>query len=146
MMPVPSRGAATGADGDPMVALLLFEVADCLMALPAAEVVRLAPERRSIAADLVDLSGERIDLSERFTGCRSEGPWLCWERQGRQAWLRVGRVVEVLSCPIGALAPMPALLGAGRSSGPFWAAGVHGGDVFLLMDPARLQSSDEPRA
>ena len=56
----------------------------------------------------------------------------------RCAWLRVARVVEVLPYAIRALAPMPASGCATRRAGAFWAAGVRGDDVFLLVDPARL--------
>ena len=132
-------GGVQELDPSPVVALLLFEAADCLMALPASEVARLrAPESQAASLDEVRTSQEWIDLDEYFTGRRSEGPWLRWGRGERSAWLRVGRVVEVLSCAIHALAPMPACLRAERFAGAFWAAGIRGDEVFLLMDPARL--------
>lgn len=141
-------GGVEELDASPVVALLLFEAADCLMALPASEVARLlTPESRTLAGN-VGTSEAWIDLEEYFTGRRSEGPWLRWSRGQRTAWLRVARVVEVLPCPIRALVPMPAWLGAERGAEPpragtFWAAGVRGDEVFLLMDPARLADPRE---
>ncbi len=126
-------------DASPVVALLLFEAADCLMALPASEVARLlAPGSPAASADKADASEVWIDVAEYFTGRQSEGPWLRWSRGKRSAWLRVARVMEVLPCAIRALVPMPAWLRAERRAGTFWAAGVRGDEVFLLMDPARL--------
>ena len=126
-------------DSSPVVTLLLFEAADCLMALPASEVARLlAPGSPRASADEGCEPVAWIDLDEYFTGRRSEGPWLQWGRGERCAWLRVGCVVEVLACAIHALAPMPACLRAEGRGGAFWAAGVRGDEVFLLMDPARL--------
>ena len=126
-------------DSSPVVALLLFEAADCLMALPASEVARLlAPGSQRASADEGCASVAWIDVDEYFTGRRSDGPWLQWARGERCAWLRVGRVVEVLACAIRALAPMPACLRSEGRGGAFWAAGVRGEEVFLLMDPARL--------
>jgi hypothetical protein len=126
-------------DSSPVVALLLFEAADCLMALPASEVARLlAPGSPRASADDGCASVAWIDVDEYFTGRRSDGPWLQWARGERCAWLRVGCVVEVLACSIRALAPMPACLRAEGRGGAFWAAGVRGDEVFLLMDPARL--------
>ena len=150
-------GGVQELDPSPVVALLLFEAADCLMALPASEVARLlAPEAQAAPAGTPGTSEEWIDLEEYFTGRRSEGPWLRWGRGRRSAWLRVARVVEVLPCAIRALAPMPAWLrtewGPQRGSraadperggGPFWAAGVRDDKVFLLMDPARLAKRRE---
>lgn len=159
-------GGVQELDPSPVVALLLFEAADCLMALPAAEVSRLlAPESQGAFAGNVAAPEEWIDLEEYFTGRRSEGPWLQWGRGHRRAWLRVARVLEVLPCPIRALVRMPAWLRGERGfqraapnagatvgtpqrdgrtgdaeprAGTFWAAGVRGDEVFLLMDPARL--------
>ena len=125
-------------DSSEVVALLLFEAADCLMALPASEVARLlAPGSQRASAD-EGASVAWIDVDEYFTGRRSEGPWLQWARGERSARLRVGRVVEVLACAIRAPAPMPACLRVDGRGGAFWAAGVRGDEVFLLMDPARL--------
>jgi hypothetical protein len=112
------------------------------MALPASEVARLlAPGSPRASADEGGGSVEWIDLDEYFTGRQSEGPWLRWSQGERCAWLRVGRVVEVLACAIGALAPMPSCLRAEGRARAFWAAGVRGDEVFLLMDPARLGDS-----
>jgi len=132
-------GGVREPDPDAVVALLLFEAADCLMAVPASEVSRLgALESQAAASDEVCTSGERIDLGQYFSGHESEGPWLQWCRGARSASLRVARVVEVLPCPIRRLAPMPVWLRAG----PFWAVGVRDEDVFLLVDPARLVPPD----
>ena len=126
-------------DSSAVVTLLLFEAADCLMALPASEVARLlAPGSQQASADEGGASVAWIDLDEYFSGRRSEGPWLRWDRGERCAWLRVGCVVEVLACAIQALAPMPACFRSEGRGGAFWGAGVRGDDVFLLMDPARL--------
>src|SRR5947207_15749429 len=68
-------------DSGPVVALLLFEAAGCLMALPASEVTSLqAPESRAASADSGRALVAWIDLDEYFTGRRSEGPWLQWGR------------------------------------------------------------------
>jgi len=132
-------GPAEELDSSPVVTLLLFEAADCLMALPASEVARLlAPESQQASADEAGASVPWIDLDEYFSGRRSEGPWLRWDRGERCAWLRVGCVVEVLACAIQALAPMPACFRSEGRGGAFWGAGVRGDEVFLLMDPARL--------
>lgn len=132
-------GGVQEPDPDAVVALLLFEAADCLMAVPASEVSRLgALESQVDASDEVCASGERIDLGQYFTSHGSEGPWLQWCRGARSASLRVARVVEVFPCAIRALAPMPVWLRAG----PFWAIGVRDEDVFLLVDPARLAPPD----
>lgn len=132
-------GGVHELDPSPVVALLLFEAADCLMALPVSEVTRLlAVPGTGGSADEASPAGECVDLDEYFTGRRSAGPWLRWGRRERSAWLRVARVVEVLPYAIRALAPMPAPLRARPRAGAFWAAGVRGDDVFLLVDPARL--------
>jgi hypothetical protein len=131
-----------------MLALLVFEAADCLMALPASEVARLETEGKPLfspeAGDVSADSGQatvRIDLNEYFTGEASDGPWLRWGRGDMRAWLRIRCVVEVVSCPLGALTPMPALLRAKQDTEVFLAAGIRGDDVFLLLDPARLRAS-----
>src|SRR6266850_6183236 len=65
-------------DSSEVVALLLFEAADCLMALPASEVARLlAPGSQRASAD-EGASVAWIDVDEYFTGRRSDGPWLQW--------------------------------------------------------------------
>jgi len=141
------KGASLrGRHGDPVeeldssavVTLLLFEAADCLMALPASEVARLLAPGSQQASDEGGASVAWIDLDEYFSGRRSEGPWLRWDRGERCAWLRVGCVVEVLACAIQALAPMPACFRSEGRGGAVGGAGVRGDDVFLLMDPARL--------
>lgn len=134
-----SRGV-DDADADAVVALLLFEAADCLMAVPASEVSRLAAVE-SGDANAAGGPEARIDLGRYFGGHESEGPWLQWRRGERSTSLRVARIVEVMACAISALAPMPAVTRAGA----FRAVGVRDDDVFLLMDPARLASSDADR-
>ena len=119
------------------LALLVFEAAGCLMALPASEVARLEKGVRPLSST----EGE-IDLDEYFTGHRSDGPWLHWGRGDVRTWLRIQRVVEVVSCGLGALTPMPALLRLQRKTKAFVAAGVREDDVFLLLDPARLKKGD----
>src|SRR5258706_16321442 len=116
------------------------------MALPASEVAQLlAPGSQRASADEDCAPVPWIDLAEYFTGRGSEGPWLQWSRGERCAWLRVGRVVEVLACAIRALAPMPECLRAAGRGAAFWAAGVRGDEVFLLMDPARLADCQDGR-
>src|SRR5947207_5535189 len=56
-------------DSSPVVALLLFEAADCLMALPASEVARLlAPGPPRASADEGCAPAAWIDVDEYFTG------------------------------------------------------------------------------
>ena len=134
-----SRGV-DDAEADAVVALLLFEAADCLMAVPASEVSRLGTaESPAGNGDTAGGPGARIDLGRYFGGHASEGPWLQWRRGDRRTSLRVARVVEVMPCSISALAPMPAL----TRTGAFMAVGVRDDEVFLLMDPARLASSGD---
>jgi len=132
-------GGVHELDPSPVVALLLFEAAECLMALPVSEVTRLlAVPESGVSVDEASVDEAWVDLDEYFTGRRSTGPWLRWSRRERRAWIRVARVVEVLPCALRSLAPMPATVRATRRAGVFWAAGVRGDDVFLLVDPARL--------
>jgi hypothetical protein len=114
----------------PIVPLLIFEAADCLMAVPASEIA--LPEK--MGGD----SRPLFDLSEYFTGHESEGPWLRWTRGTRSAWLRVLRVIDVVPVALSGLTPMPVLLRGQRRTRAFLASGVHGSEVFLLLDPARL--------
>jgi hypothetical protein len=127
------RAGGQDAPAGAALPLLLFEAAGCLMAVPASEVGRLATLESEPGAD-EDEAGDRVDLGQRFGGGGEPGPWLRWSRGQRRAWLRVSRVVEVIPCAIAALAPMPSAL----RGGPFWAVGVRGDDVFLLLDPAKL--------
>ena len=118
-----------------VVPLLVFEAADCLMAVPASEIAHLE------GADPLAAGTERraaFDLGEYFTGHTSDGPWLQWGRGARSAWLRVRRVVDVVPIALSGLSPMPRMLRGQRQSRAFLAAGVRGDDVFLLLDPARL--------
>lgn len=115
-----------------IVPLLVFEAADCLMAVVASEV------RGSDPLFTQNVNRVTFDLSEYFTGHQSDGPWLQWARGTRQAWLRVRRVVDVVPVSLGALTPLPALLRAQKRTCAFLAAGIRGDEVFLLLDPARL--------
>lgn len=118
-----------------VVPLLVFEAADCLMAVPASEVAHLE------GADTLSGADDRhaaFDLGEYFSESTSDGPWLHWGRGARSAWLRVKRVVDVVPVALSSLSPMPNLLRGQRRTGAFLAAGVRGHDVFLLLDPARL--------
>jgi hypothetical protein len=118
-----------------VVPLLMFEAADCLMALPASEIAHLEgadplfSEREGGAA---------VDLGTYFNDRESDGPWLHWARGTRAAWLRVACVVDVVPIAVSGLTPMPTLLRGERGTRAFLAAGVRGDDVFLLLDPARL--------
>jgi hypothetical protein len=119
----------------PAVSLLVFEAADCLMAVPASEVAQLE------GSDPIFTKFENrasFDLGEYFSGHESDGPWLRWARGTRSAWLRVRCVVDVVPVALSVLTPMPRLLRGQRLTRAFLAAGVRGDDVFLLLDPARL--------
>ena len=116
-----------------VVALLVFEAADCLMAVPASEVAHLEEAHARPALDRT-----AFDLGEYFGGHGSDGPWLRWARGTRSAWLRVRCVVDVVPVALSGLRPMPALLRGQWRTRAFLAAGVRGDDVFLLLDPARL--------
>ena len=118
-----------------VVPLLVFEAADCLMAVPASEIAHLEGSD-SLAA--VDNARAAFDLGEYFSGHSSNGPWLQWARGARSAWLRVRHVVDVVPIALSGLSPMPVMLRGQRRSRAFLAAGVRGDEVFLLLDPARL--------
>ena len=114
------------------VPLLVFEAADCLMAIPAIEI------RGSDPLFTKSVNVVAFDLDEYFTRRCTDGPWLRWTRGTRSAWLRVRRVVDVVSVPLTDLTPMPGLLRSQRGTRAFLAAGVNDANVFLLLDPARL--------
>ena len=119
------------------ISLLVFEAADCLMAIPASEIAHLE------GSDPLFTKSENrtvFDLGQYFSGCESDGPWLRWARGSRSAWLRVRRVVDVVPVTLSVLKPMPALFRRQLPTRAFLAAGVRGEDVFLLLDPARLKS------
>ena len=118
----------------PVVPLLVFEAADCLMAVIASEVVL----RGSDPLFTKNVNREALDLGEYFDAPASDGPWLQWARGPRSAWLRVRRVIDVVPISIASLTPMPALLRAQQRTRAFLAEGVQGNEVFLLLDPARL--------
>jgi hypothetical protein len=122
-----------------VVPLLVFEAADCLMAVPASEVAHLEQGANKLRAPPAVLVEEpAFDLGEYFGGHESDGPWLHWGRGARGAWLRVRRVVDVVPTLISGLTPMPMLLREQRRTCAFLASGVRGEEVFLLLDPARL--------
>lgn len=123
-----------------VVPLLVFEAAECLMAVPASEVAHLEKRGREGFSEEPGENPSRphFDLGEYFSGHESEGPWLRWARGTRTAWLRVTRVVDVVPVALSSLTPMPTLLSGQRRTRAFLAAGVRGDDVFLLLDPARL--------
>ena len=114
-----------------VVPLLVFEAADCLMAVPAIEIAHLEKRGGSDTA---------FDLGEYFSGCESNGPWLQWTRGARRASLRVSRVLDVVPIALSSLTPMPVLLRGRSRTRAFLAAGLAAHDVFLLLDPARLGS------
>jgi hypothetical protein len=118
----------------PVVPLLVFEAADCLMAVIASEVVL----RGSDPLFTKNVNREALDLGEYFDAPASDGPWLQWARGPRSAWLRVRQVIDVMPMALAGLTPMPALLRSQTRTCAFLAAGVRGNDVFLLLDPARL--------
>jgi hypothetical protein len=122
--------------GETVVPLLVFEAAECLMAVPASEVAHLENGPNSD----IQKKGQTLffALGEYFTGRESDGPWLRWGRGARSACLRVRRVVDVVPIALSGLTPMPTLLRGQRRTRAFLAAGVRGDDVFLLLDPARL--------
>ena len=122
-----------------LMSLLLFEAGGCWMALPACEVARLVPT----ALDLwkTDSQATRIDLVDldAYFGIPSEvGLWIEWHRGNDTRGLRVQRVFEVYSCPLRKLAPIPVWLSSAGCSGPFWAVGMQGEEIFLVLDPLRL--------
>ena len=119
-----------------VVSLLVFEAADCLMAVPASEVAQMGSDPLFTKIE----SRALFDLGQYFSGRESDGPWLRWGRGTRSAWLRVRRVVDVVPVALSLLTPMPRLLRRQMRTRVFLAAGVRGEDVFLLLDPARLTS------
>jgi len=119
------------------VSLLVFEAADCLMAVPASEIAHLE------GSDPLFTKIENraaFDLGAYFGARQSDGPWLRWGRGTRSAWLRVRHVVDVVPVAISVLTPMPSVFRRQVRTHAFLAAGVCGDDVFLLLDPARLTS------
>jgi hypothetical protein len=115
--------------------LLVFEAADCLMAVSASEVSQLEGSD-PIFTEIESRSC--FDLGEYFAQGKSNGPWLRWARGRTSVWLRVRRVIDVVPVALAALTPMPAVFKARRRSRAFLAAGLRGDDVFLLLDPGRL--------
>jgi hypothetical protein len=133
------RREAAGRDRGETLPLLMFEAAGCLMAVPAYEVTRLVALESATQGDATAAAAhEGIDLNQHFVTRQAEGPWLQWTRGARQRWLRVDRVLDVLACPLGSLSPLPMLERFGPAR-VFWAAGVRAGEIFLVLDPARLE-------
>ena len=124
----PTLGAMSAATAQ-TITLLVFEAGGCLLGLPDSEVALLeAP------APAVDPAALRVDLGEYLAGRPAAGPWLRWHRGEECIWLRIDRVLESGPCAIRAISPLASSL----RRGVFWAAGLRAGDVFLLLDPARL--------
>lgn len=126
-------------------ALLLFQAAGCLMALPASEVARLAGS--SAGPPSADRGDPRpagaIDLDVHFGRPGGAGPWIAWRRGARQRDLRVSRVIGVSAYEWRDLRPMPRWLRATQAAGPFWAMGTSDNEeVFLVLDPERLVASE----
>jgi hypothetical protein len=125
---------------DTVVPLLVFEAADCLMAIVAAEVGHLEGVRRGFPAQEngSPLPTPFFDLDRYFSDGEADGPWLHWTRGTRGAWLRVRRVIDVVPVSLGGLTPMPAVLRGQTRTSAFLAAGLRNDEVFLLLDPGRL--------
>lgn len=117
-----------------VVSLLVFEAAGCLMAVPASEVVGTGTHPLFTE----EAKRSAVDLGEYFDGRNSDGPWLRWARGTRSAFLRVKRVVDVIPVGLSLMKPMPALFRRQPRARAFFAAGIRGDEVFLLLDPARL--------
>ena len=118
------------------MSLLVFEAAECLMAVPASEICHLQPETyiQKMGSDPF------FDLGEYFHGRESDGPWLRWARGGHTAWLRVRRIIDVVPMPLSRLTPIPGMVDTPDHTCAFLAAGMTRGDMFLLLDPARLSA------
>lgn len=129
----PRRGSAewVGGDQSARLALLVFGAAGLLLAVPAAEVQEVRPGEAAPR----EPDGGTTDASERLGGRPAAGPWLRWERGGHRRWLRVDEVHDVVGYSLRDLTPLPARVG---QTGPCWAAAVRGGEIVLLIDPARL--------
>jgi hypothetical protein len=123
--------------------LLFFEAANCLMAIPAAEVSHLEASHPRFT----EIENEStLDLDQYFMRQQANGPWLHWGRGSRKTWLRVRRVVDVANVAVSGLRPMPTLLQRQHQTRAFLAVGVHGGVVYLLLDPGRLFLNPLPPA
>jgi hypothetical protein len=137
MRPAPERPRRRsrdlgGRDDEATVALLVFEAADLLAAIPAAEVRSV---RASDLGDPAEPGAAVLDLGVRFGAAPRGGPWLEWQRGAARSWLRVDAVKAVVAYRLCDLVPLPARLA--RASA-FWAAAAGGDEVVLLLDPARL--------
>jgi len=121
-----------------VVPLLVFEAADCLMAVLAAEVGHLQETGSDPFFDGKRGQTLLLDLDRYFGEGQADGPWLQWARGTRSAWLRVRRVIDVVPVSLASLTPMPKLLRAQGRTRAFLAAGLRDHEVFLFLDPARL--------
>ena len=124
-----------------LISLLLFEAAGCWMALPAWEVARLVPTALDLwKTESQSAKGqfELVDLDYYFGIPSQVGLWIEWRRGNVTRGLRVQRVFDVYTCPLRKLAPIPVWLSSAGCSGPFWAAGLQGEEIFLVLDPTRL--------
>lgn len=133
-----------------MLALLLFEAADCLMALPTSEVERLASSTLALWGEegwqsTIPLP-ELIDLDAHFGAPCRPGPLILWRRGAQTRVFRVSRVLEVLPCLVRNLIPMPARLRSTHGAGTFWAVGINKEELFLLLDPATLFTPSKAEA
>ena len=83
-----------------VVPLLVFEAADCLMAIPHPRSRTWRGQTRFLRKSKVATA---FDLGEYFDGRESDGPWLHWGRGTRNAWLRVRRVIDVVPIALSGL-------------------------------------------
>lgn len=128
-----------GSESDREISLLVFEAAGCLMAVPSAEVVRLAVSARDLGGLNVAIrSLQLINLNVHFAAPADAGLWIEWRRGDRTGGLGVTRVLDVVPVALRTLRPMPARLRSARCTGPFLAIGLVEEDVFFLLDPAGL--------
>jgi hypothetical protein len=124
-----------------LIPLLLFEAAECWMALPAWEVTRLVPTVLDLwktESQTARVPLELFDLASYFGMPSQVGLWIEWRRGEETRGLRVQRVFEVYPCPLRSLAPIPVWLKSAGCSGPFWAVGMYSEQIFLVLDPTRL--------
>jgi hypothetical protein len=129
-------------DAGKVLHLVLFEAAGCLMALPSAEVLRLASS--SLDLQESDIESGVTDLDEYFGLPASPGPVILWRRGHQSRALRVRRVLDVRPFPLRRLRPLPLGLRARVPATPFWAVAAEAERILLVLDPARLDSPVRP--